>query len=180
MDDNEHHGIEILTQDLSHQLEVDLIGGLDNCENIIKADSEETQSLQFHEYLDSIQNKLKKCSCQVSWSGIKTLAVKCRTCSNDCERDEDRKGLLCLSCYLNGSHEGHDVQLVYTTSGNCCCGDPYFLKQTGFCSKHSMPDEHPELTQIDKHTRVSIISSCKALLSHFIFFANYELVLISF
>lgn len=174
MDDNEHHEIEILTQDLSHQLEVDLIGGLDNCENIIKADSEETPSLQFHEYLDSIQNKLKKCSCQVSWSGIKTLAVKCRTCSNDCERDEDRKGLLCLSCYLNGSHEGHDVQLVYTTSGNCCCGDPYFLKQTGFCSKHSMPDEHPELTQIDKHTRISIISSCKALLSHFIFFANYE------
>ena len=173
---DEESEIEILTDEMMHGLEIDLITGLDNCENIIKGNDEKNKDLKFHEYLDKIQENVKRCSCYTSWSGVKTLAVKCRTCSQEAEKSDDSKGLLCLSCFLNGNHEGHDVQIVYSTYGNCCCGDSLYYKPEGFCSKHSIPDEHPELTQFDHRQRITMISATKALLKHLLYYSNYETI----
>lgn len=64
-----------------------------------------------------------------------TVAYRCRTCSlSPCLS-------LCVDCFLNGQHEGHDYKMFRSDTGGACdCGNSSVMKSTGFCDKHSMTE----------------------------------------
>ena len=69
-------------------------------------------------------------TCQKSWMAGTRLIVHCDTCGLCPE------SCICLQCFLNGNHEGHQVRFRFGSNGNCDCGDDSLMKQSGFCSKH--------------------------------------------
>lgn len=78
-------------------------------------------------------------TCQREWS-TPQLAIHCYECS------KNPQSCVCLECFLNGHHEGHDYVIRGNSCGNCDCGDLSMWKQTGFCADHHGVEEntHPE------------------------------------
>eukprot|EP01084_Bolivina_argentea_P258326 435481_1 len=59
---------------------------------------------------------------------------RCRTCQSD------NNTLLCVDCWKNSDHTGHDWFATYTSGSGCCdCGDPLSWDPKGFCSNHPGP-----------------------------------------
>ncbi|KAF1326238.1 E3 ubiquitin-protein ligase, partial [Globisporangium splendens] len=59
------------------------------------------------------------------------IAFNCKTCQLD------ETCVLCLNCYRNGNHEGHDIFFHRTFPGGCCdCGDSEAWDPDGFCIYH--------------------------------------------
>lgn len=59
------------------------------------------------------------------------IAFNCKTCQLD------ETCVLCLNCYQNGNHEGHDIFFHRTFPGGCCdCGDSEAWDPEGFCIYH--------------------------------------------
>lgn len=59
------------------------------------------------------------------------IAFNCKTCQLD------ETCVLCLQCYRNGNHEGHDIFFHRTFPGGCCdCGDSEAWDPDGFCIYH--------------------------------------------
>lgn len=54
---------------------------------------------------------------------------------------------LCIDCFLSGDHEGHDFNMFRSQAGGACdCGDPFVMKESGFCSHH-----RPKSPGVDKN-----------------------------
>ena len=93
----------------------------------------------FQEFFDFHKKNSHVSTCQNSWSENQ-LVIHCENCclvSNS---------ILCLPCFLNGNHQGHDYSICLSFTGNCDCGDLSLCKRSGFCSKHAGLDHnsHPE------------------------------------
>ncbi|RMX64368.1 hypothetical protein DD238_007241 [Peronospora effusa] len=59
------------------------------------------------------------------------IVFNCKTCQSD------ETCVLCLKCFQNGNHEGHDVFFHRTSPGGVCdCGDSEAWKPEGFCVDH--------------------------------------------
>lgn len=59
------------------------------------------------------------------------IVFNCKTCQ------ADETCVLCLKCFQNGNHEGHDVFFHRTTPGGVCdCGDSEAWAPEGFCIHH--------------------------------------------
>lgn len=58
------------------------------------------------------------------------LAYRCRTC------EHDPTCAICVPCFQNGDHKGHDYSIMYSGGGCCDCGDVTAWKREGFCSRH--------------------------------------------
>ncbi|XP_078428667.1 proteolysis 6 isoform X2 [Wolffia australiana] len=71
--------------------------------------------------------------CGAVW-GRGDLAYRCRTC------EHDPTCAICVPCFQNGNHEGHDYSIIYTGGGCCDCGDVTAWKPDGFCSNHKGAD----------------------------------------
>lgn len=67
--------------------------------------------------------------CGAVW-GHNDIAYRCRTC------EQDPTCAICVPCFENGDHKGHDYFVIYTGGGCCDCGDVTAWKREGFCSKH--------------------------------------------
>ena len=67
--------------------------------------------------------------CGAVW-GDNDIAYRCRTC------EHDPTCAICVPCFENGNHKGHDYFVIYTSGGCCDCGDVTAWKREGFCSKH--------------------------------------------
>ena len=67
--------------------------------------------------------------CGKRWS-TNTAAFKCKTC------ETDSSCIVCVECFQNGDHEGHDTYLIRTSGGVCDCGDATAWDPAGFCSLH--------------------------------------------
>ncbi|GLT79208.1 hypothetical protein SLA2020_507030 [Shorea laevis] len=67
--------------------------------------------------------------CGAVW-GHNDIAYRCRSC------EHDPTCAICVPCFQNGNHEGHDYSIIYTGGGCCDCGDETAWKREGFCSKH--------------------------------------------
>lgn len=78
-------------------------------------------------------------TCQKEWS-TPQMAIKC----NDCGLDP--QSCICLECFLNGNHQGHDYIVRPNSAGNCDCGDLSLWKLSGCCQEHQGLNEndHPE------------------------------------
>ncbi|CAL0328232.1 unnamed protein product [Lupinus luteus] len=62
--------------------------------------------------------------------GHNDIAYRCRTC------EHDGTCAICVPCFENGDHKGHDYFVIYTGGGCCDCGDVTAWQRKGFCSKH--------------------------------------------
>ncbi|KAM3736727.1 hypothetical protein ACB098_09G002400 [Castanea mollissima] len=67
--------------------------------------------------------------CGAVW-GNNDVAYRCRTC------EHDPTCAICVPCFQNGDHTGHDYSIMYTGGGCCDCGDVTAWRREGFCSKH--------------------------------------------
>ena len=77
------------------------------------------------------------------------MVISCTTCSLN------PKSCICLECFLNGNHEGHNYIVYPHSTENCDCGDISQWKQSGFCSKHHGLEDnsHPE-NYLDEKLRI--------------------------
>lgn len=67
--------------------------------------------------------------CGAVW-GDSDIAYRCRTC------ELDPTCAICVPCFENGDHKGHDYSVIYTGGGCCDCGDVTAWKREGFCKMH--------------------------------------------
>lgn len=73
-------------------------------------------------------------TCQSEWS-TPELCIFCRECGLV------NQACVCLSCFLNGNHDGHDYVVLSSVGGNCDCGDTEQWRRSGFCDKHRGLDD---------------------------------------
>ncbi|KAJ3433235.1 ubiquitin ligase e3 alpha-related [Anaeramoeba flamelloides] len=102
-------------------------------------------------------------SCSKSWSGDGWF-YNCKTCQLD------KTSCLCIECFKNGNHEGHDYRLVGGCYGMCDCGDPQSWKPSGWCKNHKGPPEHPE-ELLEKNFRERLSPIFQSICKYF-----YELI----
>ncbi|XP_078178382.1 proteolysis 6 isoform X3 [Carex rostrata] len=79
--------------------------------------------------------------CGSVW-GHNDLAYRCRTC------EHDPTCAICVPCFQNGDHTGHDYSIMYTGGGCCDCGDITAWKREGFCNKHQGAEKIEPLPQV--------------------------------
>eukprot|EP00737_Agarophyton_chilense_P002228 gb/GEZJ01002532.1/.p1 GENE.gb/GEZJ01002532.1/~~gb/GEZJ01002532.1/.p1 ORF type:complete len:1990 (-),score=202.64 gb/GEZJ01002532.1/:1768-7737(-) len=58
------------------------------------------------------------------------LAYKCKTC------ERDPSCVICVPCFRNGNHNGHDYAMLRINGGCCDCGDDQAWQPNGFCCNH--------------------------------------------
>eukprot|EP00178_Gracilaria_changii_P007181 TRINITY_DN229_c0_g1_i1.p1 TRINITY_DN229_c0_g1~~TRINITY_DN229_c0_g1_i1.p1 ORF type:complete len:1999 (+),score=196.21 TRINITY_DN229_c0_g1_i1:11536-17532(+) len=70
------------------------------------------------------------------------LAYKCKTC------ERDPSCVICVECFRNGNHEGHDYAMLRINGGCCDCGDDQAWDPIGFCCNHKGAcSEHEDLSR---------------------------------
>ena len=131
---------------------------IERCQEIICSVS------NFDSYKDFYTYHLKNAhisTCQHQWS-TPELSISCRDCANS------GNSCICLSCFLNGNHKGHEYSVDAGSVGNCDCGDLSLWKRSGFCSKHS------GLGDQDKNPQDYLDKNLQTLLTDVIFKAAFS------
>ncbi|KAK2198461.1 bifunctional E3 ubiquitin-protein ligase UBR1-like/Zinc finger [Babesia duncani] len=85
--------------------------------------------------------KGKSSFCTTKWIG-ECVAIKCVTCQGD------PTCAICLDCFFESNHVGHQFKLTNTFGGCCDCGDSTAWKQSGTCSRHGQMIEF-ELNELN-------------------------------
>ncbi|KAF4672607.1 hypothetical protein FOL46_008720 [Perkinsus olseni] len=106
----------------------------DKCSDLIDAATKWCESLP--------SSKGAKCRCDSVWyvaDGRETIAYGCKTCGLS------SASCICVACFDEGDHEGHDFFISRSDYGCCDCGDAYAWKPQGFCRRHTgpLPDVDP-------------------------------------
>ena len=93
----------------------------------------------FQEFSNYHSKNLHVSTCQKEWN-VGHMSIHCIECGNE------MNSCVCLECFLNGNHQGHNYYINTRSSGNCDCGDISQWKCSGFCSNHHglEHDSHPE------------------------------------
>ena len=99
----------------------------------------------------------------------KKLIVSCDDCEND------KTSCICLKCYQNGNHKGHNVTIRYGQNASCDCGNTALWKRTGFCKDHPGPSDDPDITDIPKDLSEKFILCFSSLLSKLTFSLSVSL-----
>ena len=101
------------------------------CQKLFIGEKDQNQS--FDSWLKTESKSITEYSCKVTWNTPR-LVVICQNC------EIGKNSGICIPCYLNGNHEGHDVRLEISDYGSCDCGNVSSWKSSGFCCHHySMP-----------------------------------------
>eukprot|EP01089_Gocevia_fonbrunei_P022244 TRINITY_DN8926_c0_g1_i1.p1 TRINITY_DN8926_c0_g1~~TRINITY_DN8926_c0_g1_i1.p1 ORF type:complete len:225 (+),score=42.88 TRINITY_DN8926_c0_g1_i1:71-745(+) len=78
--------------------------------------------------------------------------IDCQVTPNSC---------ICIDCFQNGEHAGHDCRVYSSGYGGCCdCGDPGAWKPSGNCKHHKGSD-----TSDVKHSEEGAKKAIKAVLT---------------
>ncbi|KAF4726919.1 hypothetical protein FOZ63_019061 [Perkinsus olseni] len=106
----------------------------EKCSDVIDAAAKWCESLP--------SSKGAKCRCDSVWyvaDGRETIAYGCKTCGLS------SASCICVACFDEGDHEGHDFFISRSDYGCCDCGDAYAWKPQGFCRRHTgpLPDVDP-------------------------------------
>ena len=95
----------------------------------------------FSRWISAERRKSTEFSCHEAWDSPQIVVI-CQTCVIG------KTGGICVPCYLNGRHEGHDVLLEISDSGSCDCGNSICWDPKGFCTKHKGPPANPHLIDL--------------------------------
>ncbi|GMH23083.1 hypothetical protein Nepgr_024926 [Nepenthes gracilis] len=100
-----------------------------------------------HRSLENLRNMStgQRGVCGAVW-GKGDIAFRCRTC------EHDPTCAICVPCFQNGNHKGHDYSISYTHCGCCDCGDETAWKREGFCSKHKGAEQIQPLPEDVAHS----------------------------
>eukprot|EP00917_Polyrhabdina_sp_WS-2016_P032387 GHVP01069093.1.p1 GENE.GHVP01069093.1~~GHVP01069093.1.p1 ORF type:complete len:1982 (-),score=329.70 GHVP01069093.1:1527-7472(-) len=80
--------------------------------------------------------------CDQVWEGLH-VAYRCLTCGTS------ESSCLCIRCFEDVNHEGHNYFMYRSESGGCCdCGDPNAWRTSGFCHRHRHTNEPGELKNV--------------------------------
>lgn len=109
----------------------------------------------YKQFLDEVKATQKTSCCLTSWN-TPTLSGVCL----DCQKNDS--SCLCISCFLAKKHDQHHSYIIYFPSGSCDCGDPSYIKPSGFCSHHPGPDQNPDVTQMTEENRKKFITVFRA------------------
>ncbi|XP_027353527.1 E3 ubiquitin-protein ligase PRT6 isoform X2 [Abrus precatorius] len=90
--------------------------------------------------------------CGAVW-GNTDIAYRCRTC------EHDPTCAICVPCFENGDHKGHDYYVIYTGGGCCDCGDVTAWKREGFCSMHKGAEQIQPLPEEFANSVAPVLSS---------------------
>lgn len=90
--------------------------------------------------------------CGAVW-GRTDIAYRCRTC------EHDPTCAICVPCFENGDHKGHDYFVIYTGGGCCDCGDVTAWKREGFCSMHKGAEQVKPLPEEIANTVAPVLGS---------------------
>lgn len=109
----------------------DLSAAIAECQNIICSVTNYDSYQEFDSYYTK---NSRSCYCPKQYSNEiePILSIYCKDCA---KRSNDVYNI-CLSCFLNGNHEGHEYYILDGFFGNCYCGCEDYIKPSGFCSKH--------------------------------------------
>eukprot|EP00736_Rhodelphis_marinus_P013906 Rmarinus@m.10585 len=99
---------------------------------------------------------LKHTKCAKVWEEPE-IVYRCRTCASD------PTSVLCMDCFRDGNHEGHDYSIIRPQGGCCDCGDVEAWDPAGFCPRHQIRDQRS--SALPSHSRVVAEEAIKALLS---------------
>lgn len=83
----------------------------------------------YNEFLEYHTQNSRTSTCQNEWCE-QQMSIHCFDCSLNFQ------SCICLSCFLNGDHKGHNYTIRPLSVGNCDCGDSSQLKPSGFCHNH--------------------------------------------
>ena len=158
----EDEALEKLSSYLEDKFEYDLMEGLGLGELLLRGPEFDN----FDDFFTYMRRTVKTCACQTAWNRS-TLAVKCKQCS----RTEN--SCICLQCFLAGDHEGHDVRLSHSSTGNCDCGDESMWLPSGFCKNHCGRSPHPEL-DLKRRLRIVLIAITTGAFKNLGFHARYD------
>ena len=85
--------------------------------------------------------------CGKTWSANQ-IAYKCMTC------EKDPTCIICVDCFKNSDHIGHDYKMIKTGGGMCDCGDPTAWDPKGFCKDHQgISEDSDVVSKIPTHVR---------------------------
>lgn len=84
-------------------------------------------------YFDALRDKTGPVQsvCGAVWRP-RSIAYRCLTC------EVNPNSAVCVDCFREGDHDGHDYRIVHTNGGCCDCGNTSAWKTSGFCTKHGM------------------------------------------
>jgi hypothetical protein len=125
-------------------------------EELIRAHLLKESFKTFQEFIGFHSNPNFLSVCQKSWQK-KCLTITCMTCS------DNPNSCYCLECFLKGNHENHSFNPRIFHSCNCDCGDPNFIKSTGFCPYHPGSSKNPQDDQLSKDLIQSVQSFSKEI-----------------
>lgn len=148
-----------INENLSTQIKESISGEEDShflsiCETALTS-----SGISFQTYLENIKKNSTSSACSKCYKTC-SLAFKCMECQNF----ED--SVLCLECFLKGHHEGHNAYQILTKIGTCDCGNPAFIKPSGFCSDHQGEISENELTADEKSTLFTIFDTLLFEITH--------------
>ncbi|KAK7339642.1 hypothetical protein VNO77_20320 [Canavalia gladiata] len=90
--------------------------------------------------------------CGAVW-GNTDIAYRCRTCGHD------PTCAICVPCFENGDHKGHDYFVIKTGGGCCDCGDVTAWKREGFCSMHKGAEQIQPLPEETANSVAPVLGS---------------------
>lgn len=89
------------------------------------------------QFLERVGVGVKKKTCDVKW-GKGSWLYHCK----DCEADP--MCALCVECFQEEKHKGHDYSLARAGGGCCDCGDPSAWNPQTFCDRHSVKSDESD------------------------------------
>ncbi|KAG7380166.1 E3 ubiquitin-protein ligase ubr2 [Phytophthora pseudosyringae] len=130
-DTNEPNSVPL--EDIGHFLDAILLAHADRV--LLQDNSEQSEGQLPPVTRDAFLERFKpKSSTQVLCGYLfqrNDIVFNCKTCQSD------ETCVLCLKCFQNGNHEGHDVFFHRTSPGGVCdCGDSEAWAPEGFCVHH--------------------------------------------
>ncbi|OHT05405.1 hypothetical protein TRFO_26888 [Tritrichomonas foetus] len=113
--------------------------------------------LSFSDWLTLENQRITEFSCQETWD-TPHIVVVCQTCAIG------KNSGICVPCFLNGNHEGHDVIIEISDSGACDCGNSSCWDPKGFCKHHTSLSEDPHIIDLgeERSNFISSIVTCAA------------------
>lgn len=120
--------MRIMLNNLESCLQGGIKEGLDYAKKLLV---ESSNAKTFEEWVEQESSEYTEFSCQVSWDTPR-LVVICNTCAIG------KNSGICIPCFLNGKHDGHDLRLEVSDSGVCDCGNTTAWQREGYCKYHSV------------------------------------------
>ena len=125
-----------------------------NCEKKLLSFKDFQNINDFADYIKSISSH----TCDVSYDQPCLMGF-CK----ECFKQED--SCMCLKCFFEGDHTGHECGVKRVDAGFCDCGNAEYIKPSGFCKQHQLKPEESGISALPEELQKIIQEVFSELLS---------------